>query len=131
MSQRASVSTTFGTGVATVKQPHLALKIAVVGSSLLLGGCFVSYHAGAFRWLTKPAVQPAASTSTLTPEDNPSEGTPQPASAVISGTKSLLPRQFISGLTPVKPSSSDAAGQPPSAAANRESPGSNESKPAP
>ena len=114
-----------------MKQPHILLKTAVVASSLLLGGCFVAYHAGAFHRLAKPTAQPADSESSPTseneppnvdweysftppaswsspaPEDKPSEGTSPQAPTIMSGTKSFAPMQFISGLTPSETSAPD------------------------
>ena len=137
-----------------MKQPHLLLKTAVVTSSLLLGGGFVAYHAGAFHRLAKPAAQPADSESSPTseneppnidwkydftppaswsspaPEDKPPEGASQPAPTIMSGTKSLNPILFINGLTPADTSTPDTAKQPPTAA-KEPPPTPNESKPAP
>lgn len=114
-----------------MKQPRILLKTAVVASSLLLGSCFVAYHAGAFHRLAKPIAQPAdfessptleneppnvdweysftppASGSSSAPEDKPSEGASQPAPTIMSGTKSFAPMHIISGLTPTDTSASD------------------------
>jgi hypothetical protein len=51
--------TTSNRGVVAVKQLHMLAKVAVVASSLLLVGGFVSYRAGAFNALIGPSTQPA------------------------------------------------------------------------
>jgi hypothetical protein len=83
-----------------VKPANLVLKLAVVGSSLLLGGCFVSYRTGAFNWLTKPGAGSADTENPATPEQSPSDGTSQADPTLMSGSKSLMPARTISGLTP-------------------------------
>jgi hypothetical protein len=45
-----------------VNQPSVLLKAAAIAGSVLLAGCFVSYRAGAFRWLTSSRERPAAET---------------------------------------------------------------------
>lgn len=138
-----------------MKRPHLVLKIAVVANALLLGGGFVSYHAGAFHWLAKADTQPAASESSPAPEGKtpnidweyrftpagsesspapeakPADGPLRPAPTIMSGPKSFEPMILLNGLTPADPSTPIPAVELPTDAANEPPPTSNKSKPAP
>ena len=100
-----------------MKQPPILLKVAVLVSSLLLVGGFVSYRAGALDWLTKPSgMQPtdkfiggSKSKVLMVPTapnnpDAPSPAAEQPLPTYMSGSKSLIAPGILTGPTSTPPS---------------------------
>jgi hypothetical protein len=87
--------TTSNRGVVAVKQLHMLVKVAVVASSLLLVGGFVSYRAGAFDALMGPSAQPAEPTAPQQPPPGATESAP----AMMSSSKSLI----LSNAPPYQP----------------------------
>jgi hypothetical protein len=85
-----------------VKPANLVLKLAVVGSSCLLAGGFVSYRAGAFKRLTEPgdapAMMPSSKLSRVFVDEQNKDGTESPSGStdaappptLMSGSKSIL-----------------------------------------
>jgi hypothetical protein len=66
-----------------VKQPPVLLKIAVILSSLLLVGGYVSYRAGALNWPIAPNGRP---TGPAASQQSPSDTT-QPATTLMPSSK--------------------------------------------
>jgi hypothetical protein len=99
--------------------------VAVVISSLLLGGCFVSYRTGALHWLTKPG----DSESSRSTKESGSDGSPSTEPTFMSGSKSFTPDRFLSGLTPAETFTPDTAKQPPRDTAKKAPPAATQREP--
>jgi Wiskott-Aldrich syndrome protein len=97
-----------------MKDPSTLLKVTAVVSSLLLGGAFICYRAGAFDSRTGPPAQPAEISNSPHPQQilldssksgrifrdpgeaqQPATATPQPPITIMSGSKSLEPSIII------------------------------------
>lgn len=80
-----------------MKLPRAVLKVAAVGSSILLVAGFVSYRAGAFDWLAGPAPQPVepepapiADATNQPADDPPPAVSPLTTPAILSSSKSAI-----------------------------------------
>jgi hypothetical protein len=97
-----------------VNHSNSLLKVTAVVSSLLLGGAFICYRAGAFDSRTEPPAPPAEISNSPPSQQilldssksgrifrdpgqaqQPASGTPQPPITIMSGSKSLEPSTII------------------------------------